>query len=145
VRKEFKALDELKKKTIILVTHDVQEAFELGDRIGLMDKGKMQQLATPTELLFKPANGFVQQFLQQQLFQLEWQSVSLKNIWNDLPEATNSRSAITLSSEETLWKALEVLTNNNEAVLAFDEQTQTYKAISFVQLKTAIQNQKHPA
>ena len=85
VRKEFKALDELKKKTIILVTHDVQEAFELGNVIGLMDKGKMQQLATPSQLLFKPANDFVQQFFDHQRLQLEFQSNTLKAIWNNLP------------------------------------------------------------
>jgi osmoprotectant transport system ATP-binding protein len=51
---EFKALDELKRKTIILVTHDVQEAFELADRIALMDKGKIVQIGTPAELLFAP-------------------------------------------------------------------------------------------
>lgn len=62
IRKEFKELDELKKKTIIMVTHDVQEAFELGDQICLMDAGKIVQLGKPTELLFKPKNKFVKDF-----------------------------------------------------------------------------------
>jgi len=53
IHAEFKALDELKRKTILMVTHDVQEAFELGDRICLMDKGKIVQIGTPAELLFK--------------------------------------------------------------------------------------------
>ena len=144
VRKEFKQLDELKKKTIILVTHDVQEAFELGDMIGLMDKGRIEQLATPTELLFQPANDFVKQFLQQQLFQLEWQSLRLKDIWNDLPEAENS-AAITLLSHQSLWDALEVLTNTTSPVVAFDEISGTRKWINFTQLTTAIQHQKQQA
>src|SRR5579859_4140101 len=59
IHAEFKALDELKRKTIIMVTHDVQEAFELGDRICLMDKGEIVQDGTPAELLFKPVNDFV--------------------------------------------------------------------------------------
>ena len=71
VRKDFKELDELRSKTIILVTHDIQEAFELGDRILLMDKGKIVQQGTPDELLFKPAGDYVRQFLQEQRFQLE--------------------------------------------------------------------------
>jgi osmoprotectant transport system ATP-binding protein len=53
---EFLALDELKRKTIIMVTHDVQEAFELADRVALMDKGKIVQIGTPADLLFNPAN-----------------------------------------------------------------------------------------
>jgi len=63
IHKEFKELDELKKKTIVLVTHDVQEAFELGDRICLMDKGEIMQIGTPFELLFTPANDYVKSFL----------------------------------------------------------------------------------
>jgi osmoprotectant transport system ATP-binding protein len=141
VRKEFKALDELKKKTIILVTHDVQEAFELGDVIGLMDKGQMQQLATPSRLLFKPVNDFVQQFFDHERLQLEFQSNNLKAIWNNLPLAP-SNSKATLYSHQTLWEAMDAIANNNEPVIAFDKETNTYKAITFTQLKTSFQQQK---
>jgi osmoprotectant transport system ATP-binding protein len=37
-----------------MVTHDVQEAFALADRVCLMDKGKIVQLGPPDELIFKP-------------------------------------------------------------------------------------------
>jgi osmoprotectant transport system ATP-binding protein len=141
VRKEFKELDELKKKTIILVTHDVQEAFELGDKIGLMDKGKMQQLASPSELLFHPGNDFVKAFFKQHLFQLEWQSIRIKNIWNDLPEAGNDKNT-TLFSSHTLWEAMEELVNNNAPVYVFDEETGLRKEVTFQHLKIAIQKQK---
>jgi osmoprotectant transport system ATP-binding protein len=79
IHKEFKALDELKRKTIIMVTHDVQEAFELGDRICLMDKGKIVQSGTPAELLFSPANEFVKDFLKDQRLQLEFRAVHLND------------------------------------------------------------------
>ncbi len=49
-----------------MVTHDVQEAFEFGEKICLMDKGKIVQTGTPAELLFKPANDFVQDFFDEQ-------------------------------------------------------------------------------
>jgi len=141
VRKEFKALDELKKKTIILVTHDVQEAFELGSIIGLMDKGSMQQLATPSQLLFKPANKFVQQFFDHQRLQLEFQSNTIRDIWSDLPAAPPASKA-TLFSNQTLWDALEAITNSGAPVITFDEETNTYKTITFAQLKESIQQQK---
>ena len=75
IHAEFKALDELKKKTIIMVTHDVQEAFELGDRICLMDAGKIVQQGTPADLLFKPKNKFVVDFLKEQRLQLEFKAI----------------------------------------------------------------------
>lgn len=71
VRKDFKQLDELRSKTIVLVTHDVQEAFELADRIVLLDKGKIVQQGTPDELLFEPAGDYARNFFEEQRFQLE--------------------------------------------------------------------------
>ncbi len=82
--RNYKALDELKRKPIIMVTHDVQEAFELGDHICLMDKGKIVQDDTPAGLLFKPKNDFVRGFLQEQRLQLEFKTVKLYNVWNRL-------------------------------------------------------------
>jgi osmoprotectant transport system ATP-binding protein len=71
VRRDFKELDELRSKTIVLVTHDVQEAFELADRIFLMDQGRVIQAGTPDELLFSPAGEYVRNFIEDQRFQLE--------------------------------------------------------------------------
>jgi osmoprotectant transport system ATP-binding protein len=76
VRKDFKELDELRSKTIILVTHDVQEAFELADRILLLDKGRIVQQGTPNELLFNPSGDYVRRFLQEQRFQLEAERIA---------------------------------------------------------------------
>ncbi|NSW76268.1 MAG: betaine/proline/choline family ABC transporter ATP-binding protein [Candidatus Atribacteria bacterium] len=51
------------RKTIVFVTHDLQEAMKLGTRIGVMRKGRMLQIGTPSELLFTPADPFVEEFL----------------------------------------------------------------------------------
>lgn len=47
------------KKTYLFVTHDINEAFKLGSRVLIMDKGKIQQFDTPQNIVAKPANDFV--------------------------------------------------------------------------------------
>lgn len=51
------------KKTIVFVSHDMQEALKLGDRICVMKDGEIVQLGTPQEILRKPANDFVKEFM----------------------------------------------------------------------------------
>ncbi|MCC3237662.1 ABC transporter ATP-binding protein, partial [Pediococcus acidilactici] len=48
------------KNTIVFVTHDMDEALKLGDRIGVMKDGKLLQVATPKEIAQNPANEFVE-------------------------------------------------------------------------------------
>lgn len=86
IRDEFKKLLREINKTVILVTHDVFEATDLCDRICLMDKGREQQTGTPKELLFHPANAFVQSFFDNHRFQLEMGSVSIADVLPLLPE-----------------------------------------------------------
>jgi osmoprotectant transport system ATP-binding protein len=50
-------------KTTVLVTHDLGEAFRLGDRIGVMRAGSLLQLGRPAELLAAPANDYVRELL----------------------------------------------------------------------------------
>ncbi|MBI3591224.1 MAG: ATP-binding cassette domain-containing protein [Candidatus Melainabacteria bacterium] len=64
IQKEFKHLESLIHKTMILVTHDVLEAFELGDKICLMNQGKIEQIGTSTELIFSPKTSFVKSFFE---------------------------------------------------------------------------------
>lgn len=109
IRREFNSLEELKRKTIVMVTHDVQEAFELGDRICLMDKGKIVQIGTATELLFSPANDFVSSFLKEQRFQLELESIRIKDVWSLLPKAIDGTEEKLLLPDNNLWQALETI------------------------------------
>jgi len=52
------------RKTIIFVTHDIDEAIKMGDRVAVMQKGgKLAQYATPAELLMAPASEFVEDFV----------------------------------------------------------------------------------
>ncbi|GAA1347845.1 betaine/proline/choline family ABC transporter ATP-binding protein [Arthrobacter roseus] len=51
-------------KTIIFITHDLNEAMFLGDRIAMMHDGRIVQVGTPDEILTRPASHYVEQFVQ---------------------------------------------------------------------------------
>lgn len=52
------------KKTILFITHDLDEALRLGDRIALMKDGSIVQIGTPEEILVNPANDYVEKFVE---------------------------------------------------------------------------------
>jgi len=52
------------KKTIIFITHDINEAFKLGDRVAIMKDGVIEQVGTTEEILANPVNEYVQNFVK---------------------------------------------------------------------------------
>ena len=68
MRSEIKKLHEKLKTTFIYVTHDQTEALTMGDRIVVLDKGKIQQADTPEEIYNNPKNKFVAGFIGQMNF-----------------------------------------------------------------------------
>ena len=58
-QEDLKAIQRRLATTILLVTHDMEEAIRLGDRIAVMDSGKLLQYASPAEILVRPATPFV--------------------------------------------------------------------------------------
>lgn len=142
IQQEFKALDELKRKTIIMVTHDVQEAFELGDRICLMDKGKIVQNGTPAELLFKPTNSFVKDFLKEQRLQLEFKAIK-----PPLPPSADGGTFMLreeiIPGDASLWTLLDRLKfTRSEHILVLDAEHKEVDKLSFEDLMSAFYQYK---
>jgi osmoprotectant transport system ATP-binding protein len=64
LQNEFLRLQAEIRKTVVFVTHDIDEAIKMGDRIAVMQEGgRLAQYARPTELLMHPANAFVEDFV----------------------------------------------------------------------------------
>ena len=63
LRIELRALQERLKLTVVLVTHDQEDAFALSDRIAVMRAGRIEQIGTSEEIHDTPATAFVQQFV----------------------------------------------------------------------------------
>jgi len=110
IGKEFSEIDEFMRKTIVLVTHDVKEAFLLGDTICILNEGRIVQQGKPADLLFHPANDFVKEFLSASYLQLALNTVKVKDIWNEFTEQNilDNHSAVSeITENSSLWDLME--------------------------------------
>ncbi|KGX86170.1 quaternary amine ABC transporter ATP-binding protein [Pontibacillus marinus] len=68
IRKEMQDelldLQERMQKTILFITHDLDEALRIGDRIALMKDGSIVQIGSPEDILVNPANDYVEKFVE---------------------------------------------------------------------------------
>ncbi len=90
------------RRTILFVTHDVEEAFKLGEQVVVLSEGKLIQEGTPVELLASPANDFVRQLVGADniLRQFEYLPVTMAL------EPTTQSGYETIPADTTLLQAL---------------------------------------
>ncbi|MFL5833189.1 MAG: ABC transporter ATP-binding protein, partial [Solirubrobacterales bacterium] len=84
LQNEFLRLQAEIRKTVLFVTHDIDEAIKMGDRIAILrEGGKLEQYATPAEVLMAPATEFVEDFVgaDRALKRLALMRVSDINLW----------------------------------------------------------------
>jgi len=114
------------RKTILFVTHDVEEAFRLGAHIAVLSEGKLVQLGTPVDLLSRPANDFVRQLVgaDSVLRQLEYLPVTMALDPNGAgPPGRAERAGERCPSDATLLQAMLTLIETNAPALAvYDAQ-----------------------
>jgi sulfate/thiosulfate transport system ATP-binding protein len=100
--------------TSVFVTHDQEEAFEVSDRVVIMNKGKIEQIGSPAEIFERPANPFVMDFLGNvNVFHGSVQSgrAKLGNIEVAYPEYTDSQQRTAMAFVRS--HELEILTSKN--------------------------------
>jgi osmoprotectant transport system ATP-binding protein len=123
---EFLRLQDKVKKTVVFVTHDIDEAIKMGDRIAILrEGGVLAQYDTPRQILTHPADDFVAQFVgaDRGLKRLALTTVGeLKLMQPNGSGATGTANgALTLPSETSVRDALSLmLTANGEPITVVD-------------------------
>lgn len=107
------------QKTIVFVTHDMQEAMRLGDRICIMKEGKVVQIGRPEELVQHPVNAFVRDFVSGAARHALHQSFELEDMARPMAhEALLGYEAIT--AQATLDETLSQLAKHEELAVEKD-------------------------
>ncbi|WP_172188611.1 ABC transporter ATP-binding protein [Lentilactobacillus kribbianus] len=110
--------------TIVFVTHDMDEALKLGDRIGVMSHGELLQVGTPTDIAQHPVNKFVEDFFAATVGKNLYDTPVDKIIKTgyQIKQPTQTENIPTVSREATLEEVFAILAN--EAVVeVHDEST----------------------
>lgn len=127
LQNEFIKIQKEMKKTILFVSHDIDEAIKLGDKIAIFNKGKLMQMDTPDEILMNPKNDFVRDFIGEDRL---LKRLTLLKVENMIPliKDFNTRfldykwEGPVLSLNDNLKTALTILfTNPNGEVNVVDE------------------------
>ncbi len=118
---ELLRLQTIVQKTIVFVTHDINEAIKLGDLIALFQQGgRLAQYATPADLLAHPASPFVEEFLGRGSMVRRLELIPLRSL--KLPMAGPKRPSTQVSIDGTLLDALNAVLASKEGCVAVVDQ-----------------------
>ena len=117
-------------KTIIFVTHDMDEAIKIADQIILMKDGQVVQKGTPQEILSNPANDFVREFIGEE------------RLGNFLPSISDfmKEDYPSISMNQSVDEAIEMMANNEMVEIPVVDEKGIYKGI--ISLYQAIKTKK---
>lgn len=138
LQEEFKKLQKELHKTIVFVTHDMDEALKLADRVVIMREGEVVQADTPEEILRNPANEFVEEFLgKDRLIQGRPDVTTVGQIMESSPvtvqTGTTLKSAISTMRDRHVDSLLVVDSNNVlKGFVDVEAINLNYKKASFV-------------
>ena len=132
MQQEFLELKSKIQKTVVFVTHDLFEAVTMGDRIALMDQGKLVQVATPRVFVENPPSAYSDAFLGKHRFQL---SLLTKTIVECMEPSlgVGSSQLPHLSPQTTLIEALNIFK---------DEKAKTLPVYSGVSYRGEVKKEK---
>lgn len=116
LQEEFKKLQRKLDKTIVFVTHDMDEALKLADRIVILKDGQLVQVGTPDEILRYPANDFVEEFIgKERLVQARPNIQTVAQVMNPKP--------VTVTEDRTLSEAIQLMKKQRvDSLLVVDEK-----------------------
>lgn len=128
---ELLTLHQELKKTIIFVTHDMDEAIKIADKICIMNGGKIQQYDTPENILRRPVNEFIKEF------------IGSKKIW-DTPEFIKTRDImiqdpIKVKPFRTIVQSIEMMKSNKvDSLLVVNKENQLIGLVTLKQIRREI-------
>lgn len=118
LQNELLSLQEELHKTIVFVTHDIDEAIKLGDRIAVMSEGRIIQFDTPEEILKNPINPFVESFVGKDRLWKKPEFLKAEDVMNS--------KVVTIGQNRSVAHAIELMKmHNTDVLVVVDKPTES--------------------
>ncbi|HTK11291.1 MAG TPA: ATP-binding cassette domain-containing protein [Ktedonobacteraceae bacterium] len=133
MQEELRRIQRDVKKTILFVSHDIEEAFKLGDQIAVLAGGKLLQLGSPIDLLAHPANDFVGQLVGADNIMRQLQYLPVTDALATSQDHESTNGLPTSDAQGTLLDAMLKLLETNAPALAVQSQS-TQETLGYITL-----------
>ena len=133
MREELSLLQTEIQKTIIFITHDLDEAIKIADRIAIMDQGRIVQIGSPEELILKPENDYVARFTKGVPRSKVVKASSIMRHTNN----SDLENLIFVKPDDRIADVSEILTKSNGTIAVRDEAGKIHGVIdreTFIQV-----------
>lgn len=108
LQKEFLKIQKKLHKTIVFVTHDIEEAVRMGDKIAVMEKGVLQNYDTPERIMLGDHSDFVREFLGKDYPLKLLSRFSVNDHWTPVSDVPKDQK-VSISGNATLQEALSLM------------------------------------
>ena len=128
------------KKTILFVSHDIEEALRLADRILILNRGQIVQYDTPYNILLRPANGFVYELVGAGDSVRQLSLLRVETVMAPVTADTQLEIAPAIARHDNLKNALSLLLKTGALQLLVVDQSTTVGILTLEQIQAAVQS-----
>ena len=134
MREELADLQAELQKTIVFITHDLDEAVTIGDRIAIMRDGRITQLGTPEDIITNPIDDFVKEFTRDIS---QTRVLSVQSIASDLEQVFENNTGVSeiIQAMEDTGKEFAFIVDDDSKLLGFIDKEAIEGAADDVSLK----------
>ncbi len=138
MQKQLIDLQSQLKKTIVFITHDLDESLRLGDHIGILNAGKLVQVGTPVEIIMNPADDYVKAFVKDVNRAKVVKAKIIMTPVNQFNGKEKSNNSIKVNEDQFLEEFLSKIVCNDALVEVVDKKGNVKGYITNKELETSL-------
>ncbi len=143
MQEELKRIQQTTRKTILFVTHDVEEAFKIGSQIAVMTEGRLIQQGSPIDLLAHPATDFVRRLVGADSIMRQLEYLPATSALDTDPASGNDYPR--LSEHATMLQAMiALIEKNTHALTVYSDNEERLGEITLASINHEISSARQP-